>query len=64
LLEDEPRPLETGIDKGGADGPDAGGRHPRVGEDEREHAGPMIERACDHARQVVARGHLTHAMAQ
>ena len=53
LLQDDPGLVESPVHQGRAYGPDAGGYHSRVGEDERQHPRPMIEGAGDHGRQVV-----------
>ena len=53
LLQDEPGLVESGVYHGRADGADARRYHSRVGEDERQHPGTMIEGAGDHGRQVV-----------
>ena len=55
LLQDDPRLGESCVHHRGADSTDTRGRHPRVGEDEREHSRAVIEGAGDHGRQVVIR---------
>jgi hypothetical protein len=53
LLEDDAGLFEPRVDQGRPDGPDARGRHARVGVDERQHPCAMIERTSDHGGQVV-----------
>ena len=64
LLKDDSGLLESGVDHGRADGPDACGRHTCVGEDKRQHPCAMVERTGDHHRQVVLRCKLPQALAQ
>jgi len=53
LLQHNPGLVESSIYHGRPDGPDTGGYHSRVGEDERQHPRTMIESAGDHGTQVV-----------
>ena len=54
LLQDDPRLFESGIHHRRADGADTRRRHPRIGEDERQHPRAVIKGAGDDRRQVVS----------
>ena len=56
LLEDDAGFLKTAIDHRRSDAPYAGRGHSRVGKDEWEHSGAMIEGAGDDRNQIVTGG--------
>ena len=63
LLQDDAGLFEPGVDHRRTDGPHAGGRHPQIGIEKRQHPRAVIERADDHTGQIVRRRHSPQARA-